>query len=102
MGDEASVRAGQADAAAGPVAAAPGPDVLRREILIPGGQGAAFAARAGRVGIPGAASEILGRPDIRQVFLGQSGTDSPAAQSPTGQAARDLNSPTHPTSGREP
>src|ERR1700736_6900480 len=48
MGDEASVRAGQADGAAGPAAEAPGPDVLRREILIPGGHGAAFAARAGQ------------------------------------------------------
>jgi ABC-type branched-subunit amino acid transport system ATPase component len=62
----------------------------------------AYILVAGRVEIAGAASEILGRPDIREVFLGQSGTDSPAAQSPPGQAARDLNSPTHPTLGREP
>ena len=62
----------------------------------------AYILVAGRVEIAGAASEILGRPDIREVFLGRSGTDSPAAQSPPGQAARDLNSPTHPTLGREP
>jgi ABC-type branched-subunit amino acid transport system ATPase component len=62
----------------------------------------AYILVAGRVEIAGAASEILGRPDIREVFLGQSGTDSPAAQSPPGQAARDLNSPTQPTLGREP
>ena len=62
----------------------------------------AYILVAGRVEIAGAASEILGRPDIREVFLGKSGTDSPAAQSPPGQAARDLNSPTHPTLGREP
>ena len=49
MGDEASVAAGQADGAAGPAAEAPGPDLLRREILIPGGHGAAFAARAGQL-----------------------------------------------------
>ena len=49
MGDEASVRAGQADGAAGPAAEAPGPDLVRREILIPGGHGAAFAARAGQL-----------------------------------------------------
>jgi hypothetical protein len=57
---------------------------------------------AGRVEIAGAASEIISRPDIREVFLGQSGTDSPAAQSPPGQAARNVNTPTHRTSGREP
>ena len=62
----------------------------------------AYILVAGRVEIAGAASEILGRPDIREVFLGQSGTDSPAAQSPPGQAARDLNTPAHPTLGREP
>ncbi len=45
----------------------------------------AYILVAGRVEIAGAASEILGRPDIRQVFLGQSGTDSPAAQSPPGR-----------------
>src|SRR6476661_2939463 len=49
MGDEASVRAGQADSTAGPVAEGPGPDLVRREILIPGGHGAAFAARAGQL-----------------------------------------------------
>ena len=49
MGDEASVRAGQADSTAGPVAEAPGPDLVRREILIPGGHGAAFAVRAGQL-----------------------------------------------------
>ena len=49
MGDEASVRAGQADGAAGPAAEAPGPDLMRREILIPGGHGAAFAARVGQL-----------------------------------------------------
>src|SRR2546429_3884577 len=49
MGDEASVRAGQADSTAGPVAEAPGPDLVRREILIPGGHGAALAARAGQL-----------------------------------------------------
>ncbi len=37
---------------------------------------------AGRVEIAGTASEILGRPDIREVYLGQSGTDSPVAQAP--------------------
>lgn len=42
----------------------------------------AYILVAGRVEIAGAASEILGRPDIREVFLGQPGTDSPAAQSP--------------------
>ena len=62
----------------------------------------AYILVAGRVEIAGAASEILGRPDIREVFLGQSGTDSPAVQSPPGQAARDLNSPAHPTLDREP
>jgi hypothetical protein len=62
----------------------------------------AYILVAGRVEIAGAASEILARPDIREVFLGQSGTDSPAAPSPPGRAARDLNSPTHPTLGREP
>ena len=49
MGDEASVRAGQADGAAGTAAEAPGPDHVRREILIPGGHGAAFAVRAGQL-----------------------------------------------------
>ena len=49
MGDEASVKAGQADDRAGPAAEAPGPDLVRREILIPGGHGAAFAARAGQL-----------------------------------------------------
>ena len=49
MGDEASVAAGRADGAAGPAAEAPWPDLLRREILIPGGHGAAFAARAGQL-----------------------------------------------------
>jgi len=62
----------------------------------------AYILVAGRVEIAGAASEILGRPDIREVFLGQSGTDSPAAQSPHGQAARDVNTSAHPTVGREP
>jgi ABC-type branched-subunit amino acid transport system ATPase component len=52
----------------------------------------AYILVAGRVEIAGAASEILGR----------SGTDSPAVQSPPGQAARDLNSPSHPILGREP
>jgi uncharacterized protein YcgI (DUF1989 family) len=46
MGDEASVRA---DGAAGSAAKAPGPDLVRREILIPGGHGAAFAAQAGQL-----------------------------------------------------
>ena len=45
----------------------------------------AYILVAGRVEIAGAASEILARPDIREVFLGRSGTDSPAAQSPPGQ-----------------
>src|ERR1700693_2329979 len=49
MGEEASVAVGQADGAAGPAAGAPGPDLLRREILIPGGHGAAFAPRAGQL-----------------------------------------------------
>jgi hypothetical protein len=62
----------------------------------------AYILVAGRVEIAGAASEILGRPDIREVFLGQSGTDSPAAPSPPGQAARDVPTSTHPTLGREP
>ena len=62
----------------------------------------AYILVAGRVEIAGAASEILGRPDIREVFLGQSGTDSPAAQSPPGQAGRDVNTSTHPPLGREP
>jgi hypothetical protein len=62
----------------------------------------AYILVAGRVEIEGAASEILGRSDIREVFLGQSGTDSPAAQSSPGQTARDLNTPAHPTLGREP
>jgi branched-chain amino acid transport system ATP-binding protein len=62
----------------------------------------AYILVAGRVEIAGAASEILGRPDIREVFLGRSGTDSPVVQSPPRQAARDLNSPAHPISGREP
>ena len=43
------MRAGQADGAAGPAAEAPGPDLVRPEILIPGGHGAAFAARAGQL-----------------------------------------------------
>src|SRR6202021_3231018 len=47
MSDEASVGAGPADGTAGPVAEAPGPGLLR-EILIPGGHGAAFAARTGQ------------------------------------------------------
>jgi len=62
----------------------------------------AYILVAGRVEIAGAASEILGRPDIREVFLGRSGTDSPAVQSQPGQAARDLHSPTQSTLGREP
>src|SRR3984893_4649686 len=37
----------------------------------------AYILVAGRVEIAGAASEILARPDIREVFLGRSGTDSP-------------------------
>jgi branched-chain amino acid transport system ATP-binding protein len=45
----------------------------------------AYILVAGRVEIAGAASEILARPDIREVFLGRSGTDSAAAQSPPGQ-----------------
>src|SRR5436305_13755766 len=49
MGDEATVRAEQAGGAAGPAAEAPGQDLARREILIPGGHGAAFAARAGQL-----------------------------------------------------
>src|ERR1700745_3662841 len=49
MGDEASVRAGQADSAAGPAVETPGPDLVRQEILIPGGHGEAFAARAGHL-----------------------------------------------------
>jgi hypothetical protein len=49
MGNEASVAAGQADGAAGTATEAPGPDLVRREILIPGGHGAAFAARAGQL-----------------------------------------------------
>jgi len=62
----------------------------------------AYILVAGRVEIAGAASEILDRPDIREVFLGQSATGPAAAPSPPGQAARDLNSPTHPTPAREP
>ncbi len=67
----------------------------------------AYILVAGRVEIAGPAGDILARPDIREVFLGQSGTDSPAVQSPprqspSGLAARDVNTPTHPTSGREP
>jgi branched-chain amino acid transport system ATP-binding protein len=61
----------------------------------------AYILVAGRVEIAGPASEILGRPDIREVFLGRSGTDSPAVPSPPRPAARDLSSPTHPASGRE-
>jgi len=49
MGEEASVAVGQADGAAGPAAEAPGPDILRREILISGGHGAAFAVQAGQL-----------------------------------------------------
>src|SRR5579862_9183479 len=49
MRNEASVRAGQADGTAGPAAAAPEPDLVRREIVIPGGHGAAFTARAGEL-----------------------------------------------------
>src|ERR1700683_4378761 len=49
MGNRASVAAGQADGAAGPAAEAPWPDLLRWETLIPGGHGAAFAARAGEL-----------------------------------------------------
>src|SRR5579863_3541238 len=49
MGGEASVRAGQAEGATEPAAGAPGPDLLPREILIPGGHGAAFAAQAGQL-----------------------------------------------------
>jgi ABC-type lipopolysaccharide export system ATPase subunit len=40
----------------------------------------AYILAPGRVEIAGAASEILGRPDIGEVFLGQSGTGFPAAQ----------------------
>ena len=47
------------------------------------------------------ASKLSGG-ERKMVFLGQSGTDSPAAQSPPGQAARDVNTSTHPTLGREP
>jgi uncharacterized protein len=46
---EVSVGTGPADGAAGPAAEAPGPDLLRREILISGGHGAAFAVRAGQL-----------------------------------------------------
>jgi uncharacterized protein len=49
MGNEASVRAGQADGAAGPAAEAAGLDLVRQEILISGGYGAAFAVRAGQL-----------------------------------------------------
>ena len=62
----------------------------------------AYILVAGRVEIAGAASEILDRPDIREVFLGQSATGPAAAPSPPGQAARDRNSPTHPAPAREP
>jgi ABC-type branched-subunit amino acid transport system ATPase component len=50
----------------------------------------AYILVAGRVEIAGAASEILGRPDIREVFLGQSGTRFPgrAALPWTGRARR--------------
>jgi hypothetical protein len=36
------------------------------------------------------------------IVMALAATDSPAAQSPPGQAARDLNSRTHPALGREP
>jgi hypothetical protein len=61
----------------------------------------AYILVAGRVEIAGAAGEILGRPDIRQVFLGQSGTGSPAGQSPRGRAAGDAGTAARPASGRE-
>jgi ABC-type branched-subunit amino acid transport system ATPase component len=47
----------------------------------------AYILVAGRVEIAGPAGEILARPDIREVFLGQA-----AAGSPPGLAAHDLNS----------
>src|SRR6202041_3244781 len=46
---EVSVGTEPADGAPGLVAEAPEPDLLRREILIPGGHGAAFAVRAGQL-----------------------------------------------------
>ena len=62
----------------------------------------AYILVAGRVEIAGAASEILGRPDIREVFLGQPGTDSPAAQSPLDRPCAMSIPSKHPTLGREP
>ena len=53
----------------------------------------AYILVAGRVEIAGPASEIRGRPDIREVFLGQSA----AAQSPRGPSAHGLNSSPRPT-----
>jgi ABC-type branched-subunit amino acid transport system ATPase component len=51
----------------------------------------AYILVAGRVELAGPASEILARPDIREVFLGQSAQDAPA-RSP----ARDLEAPPQP------
>jgi branched-chain amino acid transport system ATP-binding protein len=51
----------------------------------------AYILVAGRIEIAGPASEIAARPDIREVFLGQSVDDAPP-----GFAAQDLNSPPRP------
>jgi branched-chain amino acid transport system ATP-binding protein len=52
----------------------------------------AYILVAGRIEIAGPASEILARPDIREVFLGQSAQGAP----PT-SPAHDVNSSTHPS-----
>jgi ABC-type branched-subunit amino acid transport system ATPase component len=51
----------------------------------------AYILVAGRVELAGPASEILARPDIREVFLGQSARDAPARA-----PARDLKAPPQP------
>jgi len=51
----------------------------------------AYILVAGRIEIAGPASEILARPDIREVFLGQSAQGEPPPVSP----AHDVNSSPH-------
>jgi len=51
----------------------------------------AYILVAGRIEITGPASEIVARPDIREVFLGQAAREAPPAS-----PAHDLNSSPHP------
>src|SRR5215472_13336292 len=56
----------------------------------------AYILVAGRIEISGRASDLIARPDIREVFLGRSAQAAIEQDGPTLTSASDLNSPPHP------